>query len=248
MTGPESWLVSTVFASGPGAATTTGSRLLWCAGKTPLALGLEDAAQRQRLAENARSVLASGTSSPRALASGAGRLAVCFEIIEPPPRLAIFGGGHDAVPVAALAKAVGIRVLVFCPRPGHPTRSRFPTVDGLMAAEPQAAVDALALDGSSLAVVMNHNYRQDLAALRALLPTPVPYLGVLGPRRRTGRLLADLAASDCVATEKQLARLYSPVGLDLGAETAAEGVLAVVAAIKAFRGGRRGGPCRLGAG
>jgi xanthine/CO dehydrogenase XdhC/CoxF family maturation factor len=244
MLGPESGVVATVFASGPGAATTTGSRLLWCAGKTPLALGLEDAAQVHALAENARSVLASGTSSTRTLESGAGRLAVCFEIIEPPPRLAIFGGGHDAVPVAALAKAVGIRVIVVDPRPGHATRSRFPTVDGLMAAEPQAAVDALALDASSLAVVMNHNYRQDLAALRALLPTPVPYLGVLGPRRRTGRLLADLAASDCVATEKQLARLYSPVGLDLGAETPAEVALAIVAEMKAVLAGRRGGPSR----
>jgi xanthine dehydrogenase accessory factor len=244
MHGQESAVVATVFASGPDAATTTGSRLLWCAGKTPLALGLEDAAQVQALAEDARSVLASGTSSTRTLDTGAGRVAVCFEIIEPPPRLAIFGGGHDAVPVAALAKAVGIRVIVVDPRPGHATRTRFPTVDRLMAAEPQAAVDALELDGSSLAVVMNHNYRQDLAALRALLPTPVRYLGVLGPRRRTGRLLADLAASDCVATENQLARLYSPVGLDLGAETPAEVALAIVAEMKAVLAGRRGGPSR----
>jgi len=196
------------------------------------------------LADGARSVLASGISSTRTLDSGAGRMAVCFEIIEPPPRLAIFGGGYDAAPVAALAKAVGARVIVVDARPGHATRIRFPTADQLLVARPQAAVEALALDGNSLAVVMNHNYHQDLAALEALLPTPIPYLGVLGPKRRTGRLLADLAVRGIGATQAQLARLYSPVGLDLGAETPQEVALAIVAEMKAVLAGRRGSPAR----
>src|SRR5882762_782458 len=172
----------------------------------------------------------------------------CFEIVEPPPQLAIFGGGYDAVPLAALAKSVGARVIVVDDRPGHATRTRFPTADRLMMAQPQAAVEALALEGNSLAVVMNHNYRRDLAALEALLPTPVPYLGVLGPRRRTERLLADLAVKGIAATQPQLARLYSPVGLDLGAETPEEVALAVVAEMKAVLAGRGGGPSRERAG
>jgi xanthine dehydrogenase accessory factor len=169
---------------------------------------------------------------------------VCFEIVEPPPRLAIFGGGYDAVPVVALARAVGARVVVVDARPGYATRTRFPAADRLMVAQPQAAVGALGLDASSLAVVMNHHYRQDLAALQALLPTPIPYLGVLGPKHRTERLLADLAAKGVTASTAQLARLYSPVGLDLGAETPEEVALAIVAEMKAVLAGRRGGPAR----
>jgi xanthine dehydrogenase accessory factor len=242
--GRRSGVVATVLACEPDALTRIGSRLMWCEDTEPLTLGIEDAGQARVLADGARSVLASGISSTRTLDSGAGRVAVCFEIIEPPPRLAIFGGGYDAVPVAALAKAVGARVIVVDARPGHATRTRFPTADRLLVARPQAAVEALALDGNSLAVVMNHNYRQDLAALEALLPTPIPYLGVLGPKRRTGRLLADLAVRGIGATQAQLARLYSPVGLDLGAETPEEVALAIVAEMKAVLAGRRGGPAR----
>jgi xanthine dehydrogenase accessory factor len=242
--GPASGVVATVFANGPGAGVTVGSRLLWHTDNEPLTLGLEDVGQARTLAEEAESVFASGTSSARTLVSGGGRLAVCFEIVEPPPRLAIFGGGHDAVPLAALAKTLGMKVIVVDARPGHASRTRFPTADRLMGEEAQAAVDALALDGKFLAVVMNHNYRQDFAALRALLPTPIAYLGVLGPKRRTHRLLADLSASGNVPTETQLERLYSPVGLDLGAETPDEVALAIVAEMKAVLAGRRGGPSR----
>src|SRR6202008_2851384 len=80
--------------------------------------------------------------------------------------------------------------------------------------------------------------------LEALLPTPIAYLGVLGPKRRTGRLLADLAAKGIAATQTQLARVFSPVGLDLGAETPEEVALAIVAEMKAVLADRRGGPSR----
>jgi xanthine/CO dehydrogenase XdhC/CoxF family maturation factor len=240
----QSGVVATVFASGPDAVMPTGSRLLWCAGDEPLTLGIGNAGHTRALAEAARSVLASGTSSTRTLETDAGPVAVCFEIVEPPPQLVIFGGGYDAVPVAALATAMGARVIVVDARPGHATRTRFPLADRLMAAQPQAAVEALALDRNSLAVVMNHNYRQDLAALEALLPTPIPYLGVLGPKRRTGRLLADLAVKGIVATQTQLARVYGPVGLDIGAETPEEVALAILAEMKAVLAGRRGGSSR----
>lgn len=240
----QSGIVATVFASGPDAAIPIGSRLLWCPGQVPRALGFEDAQQARALAEGARSVLASGISSTRTVDTGARRVAVCFEIVKPPAQLAIFGGGYDAVPVAALAKTVGATVIVVDPRPGYATRTRFPSADRLIVAPPQAAVEALGLDGNSLAVVMNHNYRHDLAALRALLPSPVAYLGMLGPKRRTQRLLADLAASGSIATETQLERLYGPVGLDLGAETPEEVALAIVAEMKAVLARRNGSPSR----
>jgi xanthine dehydrogenase accessory factor len=244
----HSGVVATVFASGPDAAIPTGSRLLWCPGQVPRALGFGDTQQVQVLAQRARSVLTSGISSAQILDGGARQVSVCFEIVKPSLQLAIFGGGYDAVPVAALAGMVGATVIVVDPRPGYATRTRFASADRLVVAPPQAAVDALGLDGNSLAVVMNHNYRQDLAALEALLPTPIRYLGVLGPKRRTGRLLADLAVHGVAATQAQLARVYNPVGLDLGAETPEEIALAIVAEMKAVLADRRGLPSRERAG
>ncbi len=91
---------------------------------------------------------------------------------------------------------------------------------------------------------MNHNHRQDLAALEAVLPAPIPYLGVLGPKRRTERMLAELAAKGAKGTKAQWARGDSPVGLDLGAETPEEVALAIVAEMKAVLAARRGGPSR----
>jgi xanthine/CO dehydrogenase XdhC/CoxF family maturation factor len=240
----ESGVVATVFAGGVDIDTKMGSRLLWRANATPLTLSIDDAALAQLMAEAARVVFTSGKSTALTLGDGGARVAVCFEIIKPPPRLVIFGGGQDAVPLAALAKALGTRVIVVDSRPGYATRPRFPNAERLMVAEPQAAADTLALDCNSLAVVMNHNYRQDLAALRALLQRPIPYLGVLGPKRRTERLLADLAASGLIASETQLARLYGPVGLDLGAETPEEVALAMLAEMRAVLAGRSGSPSR----
>jgi xanthine dehydrogenase accessory factor len=240
----ESAVVATIFASAAETIHRIGSRLLWSHSTAPLALGVEKAGLAQVLAEEARKVHASGKSATQTFDGNLGRVAVCFEIIKPPPRLVIFGGGHDAIPLVASAKALGTKVIVVDPRPGHATRARFPNADRLIVAEPQDALDTLHLDGNSMAVVMNHNYQHDLAALQALLPSTIAYLGILGPKRRTERLLADLAASGTVATDTPLDRLYGPVGLDLGAETPEEVALAIVAEVKAVLAGRSGGPSR----
>jgi xanthine dehydrogenase accessory factor len=120
----EPVVVVTILETGPGAATC--DRLVWSPGKEPVTLGIEDDEQLRTLALSARSVFASGISTMRMIHTGSAPLAVCFEIIEPSPMLAIFGGGHDAIPVAALAKALGTKVTVVDPRPGQATRTRFP--------------------------------------------------------------------------------------------------------------------------
>src|SRR6266700_3652818 len=95
--------------------------------------------------------------------------------------------------------------------------------------------EALALDGECYAVVMNHNFADDQAYVRALLRTPVAYVGVLGPRQRTERILRNLAAEGPLDE----ARVYGPVGLDIGTDGAEQVALAVIAEILAARSGRR---------
>jgi xanthine/CO dehydrogenase XdhC/CoxF family maturation factor len=99
-----------------------------------------------------------------------------------------------------------------------------------------SAVERVAPDA---AVVMSHNYERDLVQLGALLTAGIPYIGVLGPRRRTRRMLDDLKAN-----EADVAGLYAPVGLDIGAETPEEIALAIVAEVQAVSADRLGAPLR----
>src|SRR6185436_387839 len=89
-----------------------------------------------------------------------------------------------------------------------------------------------------------HNYGRDLQLLGELLASRVRYVGVLGPRGRTERLLADLAAGGRPATPRDQLRLHAPVGLDLGAETPSEVALAIAAEVRAVFAGRSGGALR----
>jgi xanthine/CO dehydrogenase XdhC/CoxF family maturation factor len=86
---------------------------------------------------------------------------------------------------------------------------------------------------------MSHNYSHDLALLRFLLASPARYIGVMGPRKRTERMLRELAAN-----KANLTRLHSPVGLDIGANGPAEIALSIVAEMRAVLDGRRGGMLR----
>ncbi len=164
----------------------------------------------------------------------AGRSIFC-DVFLPPPQLALCGAGEDARPLARLAAEVGFRVIVVDRRPGFLTAERFPTAAGLVESDGAGLARRLPLDAGSYAVVMTHNFADDQAYLRALVATPVAYIGVLGPRQRTERLLRNLSA----AAPLDEARIYGPVGLDIGTDGAEQVALAVIAEILAARSGRR---------
>ncbi len=164
----------------------------------------------------------------------AGR-SVFFDVLVPPPQLVVLGAGDDARPLVRFAAEVGFRVVVVDRRPGFLTADRFPTAAALVRSAGHELGEALALDAECYAVVMNHNFADDQAYVRALLRTPVSYVGMLGPRQRTERILHNLAAEGPVDE----ARLYGPVGLDIGTDGAEQVALAVIAEILAVRSGRR---------
>jgi xanthine/CO dehydrogenase XdhC/CoxF family maturation factor len=109
---------------------------------------------------------------------------------------------------------------------------------------PEQIRDQVPLASDTVAVVMTHNYRNDLQLLELLLPSPVHYLGLLGPKTRSERLLRDFDAAGINVTLAQRSRLRAPIGLDIGADTCEEIALAIVAEIKAALAGRAGGPLR----
>lgn len=170
--------------------------------------------------------------------------AVFVETLTPPPALLIFGAGDDAQPLAQLAAPLGWAVTIADPRPAFATAARFPTASRLVVAPAAELVARVAPEPGALAVVMTHHYIHDVPLLRDLLPLDLPYLGLLGPKKRADRILADLARDGFTPTSAQLTALHAPVGLDLGAETPAEVALSILAEIRATLARRDARPLR----
>ena len=173
-----------------------------------------------------------------------GTAEVFIEVIQPPVSLAIFGAGHDAIPVVHFAKGLGWHVTVVDSRQSDATKERFSLADAIVFSRPENIQEHLTVDQHTVAVVMTHNYLHDLKLLEMLLPSPWRYLGVLGPLSRTERLLEELSAAGVVPTSEQLLKLYGPVGLDIGADTPEAIALAIVAEIQAVLANRSGGLLR----
>ena len=164
--------------------------------------------------------------------------------VPPPVALAIFGAGDDAQPLVSFAKELGWQVTIVDPRPAFATPERFPAADAVIVARPEEAPARVALGADTLAVIMTHHYRHDLPLLRALLPRPLAYLGLLGPRKRTEKILSDLVADGFALTPGMRARLHAPVGLDLGADNPGEVALAILAEMQSVLSGRDARPLR----
>jgi xanthine/CO dehydrogenase XdhC/CoxF family maturation factor len=167
--------------------------------------------------------------SPRVVTLNGERFYV--ESHRPPRQIIVFGAGHDAAPLVRLAKSLGWRVIVMDHREGYASGDRFPEADEIRLCSPEQA-DLVDFAEGDAAIIMSHHYIQDRAFLRALLQSAVSYIGVLGPARRTNRMLEELGS-------KSTSRLHSPVGLDIGAEGPHEIALAIMAEIQAEFNPRR---------
>lgn len=219
--------VCTVLA-GPG-PEGRGTRLIVT--EDAVAGDLGSAGLDARATERARDLLRTERPGLHSIA-GSG---VFIDILVPPPQLVVLGAGDDARPLARFAAEVGFRVVIVDRRAGYLTHERFPEAALLVESGGDRLADRLPLDAECYAVVMTHNFADDQAYLRGLLKAPVPYIGMLGPRQRTERILRSLGAEEPVDE----ARVYGPVGLDIGTDGGEQVALAVIAEILAVRSGRR---------
>jgi xanthine dehydrogenase accessory factor len=165
---------------------------------------------------------------------------VFAEVFVPPSILVVVGAGHVAMPLVTLAAVLGFRTVVIDGRPRFATRERFPGVDELRVGIPSELVRTVPLIASTALVLVAHDYKYDLPVLRHALGTAVGYVGLLGSSRR-GKAILDLLREDGV-TEEALARVHVPIGLDLGAQSAPEIALAVLAEVLAVQRGATGLP------
>jgi len=199
------------------------------------------------LAEAARATLAQGTSQVLDIDTDAGPVRALLELLVPPLRLLVYGAGNDAQPLVHLAASLGWHVTVLDGRPNLATAARFPEAAEVRVV-PVAAIPHETPGDEAYAVLLSHNYAYDLAALALHLPAVTPYIGLLGPRLKAARLLAELGLSEAAMADLLRTRLHSPIGLDLGSETPEEIALAIVAEIQAKRHQRNGHPLRERAG
>ena len=234
----QAGVCATVFQCDGGSAARLGDRLL-LSQTGDVYDGMADAELAARVRLDAEDVLAAGRSAMREYALSQGTVAVFLEALAPPQALVIFGAGHDAPPLVRMAKELGWHVTVADARAAYATAERFPQADTVAACPPEEAGTRLPLDARTAVVLMTHNYLQDRTLLEQWLSVPVRYLGVLGPKRRTERLLNDLPPG--LATDEALSRLHSPVGLDVGADTPELIALSILAGVQAVAAGRPGG-------
>jgi xanthine dehydrogenase accessory factor len=148
----------------------------------------------------------------------------------PKPRLVIFGANPDAKPLASFAKQLGFCVTVTDWRPAFCHAEHFPDADEWILGFPNEIIPTLALNERDFVVVMTHHFQHDQEILSLLLHQPLYYLGVLGPKKRTARLLS---------TDQVPPYIHSPIGLPIGARGPEEIAMSVLSEmIHVLRNGR----------
>ena len=180
--------------------------------------------------------LSSGAPSSSELARREGDWFI--EPMRRPAHLVIVGAIHIAIPLHRLAKLMGYRVTVVDARAKFATRMRFPEADELMVSWPDEALSRLTLDNSTYVVILTHDPKFDLPALRSVLGKDVGYIGAIGSRKTNQNRFDALRAEGF--TDEQLSRVHGPVGLDLGGRGAEETALGILAEITAVRFGGSG--------
>jgi xanthine dehydrogenase accessory factor len=189
----------------------------------------------------AQACLQNQTSAHQRFSQPDGQAEIFFEFLPPPTPLLLFGTGPDVSPLLRMAKELGLEVTIVDPRGTYLFPGRFTGADAFLSLPLQSLWPKLLLTVGTAAVIMTHHYPLDLELLDALVPSSVSYLGVLGPRHRTDRLLSELIDRGRVFSEPSLQKFYAPVGLDLGTETPEAIALSILAEIQAVLSGREGG-------
>ncbi|WP_435357455.1 XdhC family protein [Emticicia sp. SJ17W-69] len=167
------------------------------------------------------------------------KLILFLEVIPPAIQLLVFGSNYDVYPMVRAAKELGWRVICICnPIKMHPTL--FELADEVVPKDFIPSIDTF-----TAAISMCHDYESDYRNLQMLLKTTISYIGLLGPKKRTNKMYVRMNEEGILLTDEQEKRIYSPVGLDIGAATPEEIALSVCAEIRATFSGRDGNRLKL---
>jgi CTP:molybdopterin cytidylyltransferase MocA/xanthine/CO dehydrogenase XdhC/CoxF family maturation factor len=207
-------------------------------GVMPVAYSRMDADIRQVLATRSSAFIRYAPDK-----AGETAVHVFFEFLIPGPALVVAGAGNDVLPLAHMAALLGWELTLIDGRPAYATSARFPSCH-VIVAKPEEALQSITIDEQTAVVLMSHNYSYDKSVLIQALQSPAAYFGILGPQKKRERLLQELQEQGITLTSQQHARIYGPIGLDIGAETAEEIALSIISEIKAVFAGRTVGSLR----
>jgi len=227
-------------------------RVIWPADRESEATGTLGAGDRldHAVDDDARGMLAQGLTGVRHYGAEGERrmdeLSVFVQSFAPPPLMLVFGAIDFAAAVARIGKFLGYRVTVCDARPVFATNARFPDADQVVTDWPHRYLSGIATDERTVICVLTHDPKFDVPVLEVALRAPAAYIGAMGSRRthedRLGRL------REAGLSDEELARLRSPVGLDLGARTPEETAVAIAAELIQLRWGGSGKPLTMTAG
>lgn len=162
-----------------------------------------------------------------------GEIQAFFQYVSQPIHLAIIGAGNDAQILASMADCLGWKISVTDGRATHANKDRFIGSCQVIVTDPKKALETLQINSNTAFVLMTHNYNYDLAVLELLLEKQfLPYIGILGPKKKYNRMLEDLASKGIHLRPEQKNRIYAPTGLDLHGETPAEIALSIISEIQ----------------
>jgi xanthine dehydrogenase accessory factor len=232
--------VATVI-EGPG--TIGARRIIWQDEHATGTLGAGDRLD-EAVDDDARGMLAQGLTAVRRYGPDGERrrdeLAVFVQSFAPAPRMLVFGAIDFAAAVAKAGKFLGYRVTVCDARPVFATASRFPDADEVITDWPHRYLSGVSTDERTVICVLTHDPKFDVPLLEVALRRPAAYIGAMGSRRTHDDRLARLREAGL--TDAELARLRSPIGLDLGARTPEETAVAIAAELIQLRWGGTGRP------
>ena len=234
------FVVATVVETGGSCPQKAGARLLVLADGT-LRGTVGGGAIELQIVKMAKALLAEQGATTRLQRSDlvhdlgmccGGSMSVFLEKVMPGERLVIFGAGHVGLALADLARAAGFRVCVADGREEWLNAQRFPHAERL-AGDPCETARALEMDEASFACVLTHDHGLDQDLVEILLKKPFRYLGMIGSQRKAEKLKARLEQTGFEAA--QIARVKSPMGLAIGAQSPQEIAVAIVAELVAVR-------------
>ena len=183
----------------------------------------------QEIHASSLEILSSGTTALESFLTESGSFIALFELIKPPLHLLIAGDSADAIALLSLAKFTGWRVTMMSFSPDPINKQLLQSADRHFHGTPEDLMQQVDSGDIDAAVLMTHRYDLDLRCLRELAETAIPYIGLLGPAAKRDKLLESLASSDITLS----ARIYGPVGLDIGAELPEEVAISIIAEIQA---------------
>jgi len=229
-------LVTVVRATGRYAGALGNRALIW---PDEAPAGTLDLGQmRERVLADAQACLATRKPQMLSYEQPEGDIELFVEVQRRPPTLLIVGAGHVALPLAQLGKMIDFEVVVIDDRPRFANPQRFPMADKVLAQPFTETLHNWPIDNDTYIVLVTRGHSHDVACLLEVIDSPARYIGMIGSKRRV-KAVFDLLQKEQGLDPAKLSRVYSPIGLDIGAETPMEIALAIVAEIiNVYRDGR----------